>query len=79
MTPTKEQLADKHCGFCSCGSLREPVIYEFTLDQLDAYFLERLKVEAGELVGYIDSNGSMMCNTTHPHWHTPLYALEILK
>jgi len=27
-------------------------------------------------IGYIDKNGMLFNDTTHPHLHTPLYALE---
>jgi hypothetical protein len=30
-------------------------------------------------VGYIDKKGIMFNETTHPHLHTPLYALEVTK
>jgi hypothetical protein len=30
-------------------------------------------------VGYMDKNGILFNDTTHPHLHTPLYALEVTK
>ena len=30
-------------------------------------------------VGYIDKNGILFNNTTHPELHTPLYALDEVK
>jgi hypothetical protein len=30
-------------------------------------------------VGYMDKNGILFNDTTHPHLHTPLYALEVTE
>ena len=40
-------------------------------------YLRELK--ALKPVGYIDKKGIMFNETTHPHLHTPLYALEVTK
>jgi hypothetical protein len=40
-------------------------------------YLHELK--ALKPVGYIDKKGIMFNETTHPHLHTPLYALEVAK
>jgi hypothetical protein len=40
-------------------------------------YLRELK--ALKPVGYIDKKGLVFNDTTHPHLHTPLYALEVTK
>jgi hypothetical protein len=40
-------------------------------------YLRELK--ALKPVGYMDSRGILFNKTTHPHLHTPLYALEVTK
>jgi hypothetical protein len=37
------------------------------------------ELKALKPVGYIDKKGIMFNETTHPHLHTPLYALEVTK
>jgi len=48
------------------------------------YELENALEAARELkelkpVGYMDKEGLLFNDTTHPHLHTPLYALEVTK
>ena len=79
MTPTKEQLealAEKHTNGFTVLPDWTPA-YILTLDQLDAYFLERLKMEAVH-VGYYGDLAAALKGCWQPA-DAPLYALEILK
>jgi hypothetical protein len=49
-----------------CNSEYNPCAFRQAADSLAAL----------KPIGYIDKNGMLFNDTTHPHLHTPLYALE---
>jgi len=49
------------------------------LDKCEEALAAARELKALKPVGYIDKKGIMFNETTHPHLHTPLYALEVTK
>ena len=48
-------------------------------DEYEKALAAARELKALKPVGYIDKKGIMFNDTTHPHLHTPLYALEVTK
>ena len=89
---TLEQLAEKHCNTfeeyadTTDGGVEAVDMYHFTIDQLDAYFMERLKMVVGEPVAHYDESDAML---TYPGFYRnerdlvrdgrikPLHALSV--
>ena len=73
---TLKQLAEKH------GIAQWPNTYEFTLNQLDAYFMERLKMVVGEPVAHYTTQGNwprvvLDMDGNCDGYETPLHALSV--
>ena len=73
---TLEQLAEKHCETKFAG------VYEFTPAQLDAYFMERLKMVVGEPVAHYTTQGNwprvvLDMDGNCDGYETPLHALSV--
>ena len=71
---TLEQLANKHEEHEFLAGI---ATYTFTLDQLDAYFMERLKMVVGKPVVWLADNGMYYDILDKKKGMTPLYALSV--
>lgn len=61
-------LLKEACGG-KCNAEYNPCVFRQAADSLAAL----------KPVGYIDKNGILFNNTTHPELHTPLYSLDEVK
>ena len=50
-----------------------------SFDEYEKALAAARELRAMEPVGYMDSRGVLFNNTTHPHLHTALYALDEVK
>ena len=48
-------------------------------DKVNEALYAARRLQALKPVGYMDSKGVLFNNTTHPHLHTALYALDEVK
>ena len=53
--------------------------YPHTLREVNEALAAARELKALKPVGYMDSKGVLFNNTTHPHLHTALYALDEVK